>query len=132
MAINDGDELTPGQKGWGGLGAHSIVHGKTPSDTALVSLARANDIESGKEFYFANPAPRAVTLDGSLSEWSGVPKLSDPRFYTPKGSGTNNPPTGTLVLFEEYMTEALGPAPTIKPRRCRSFTTRTTSTSVLW
>ena len=25
MAINDGDELTPGQKGWGGLGAHSIV-----------------------------------------------------------------------------------------------------------
>ena len=30
MAINDGDELTPGQKGWGGLGAHSIVFGKTP------------------------------------------------------------------------------------------------------
>ncbi|MCL4179941.1 MAG: hypothetical protein KJ072_19620, partial [Verrucomicrobia bacterium] len=101
MAINDGDELTPGQKGWGGLGAHSIVHGKTPFDTALVSLARANDIESGKEFYFANPAPRAITLDGSLSEWSGVPKLSDPRFYTPKGSGTNDPP-GNLVLFEVY------------------------------
>ena len=38
MAINDGDELTPGQKGWGGLGAHSIVHGKTPIDTALVTL----------------------------------------------------------------------------------------------
>jgi hypothetical protein len=38
MAINDGDELTPGQKGWGGLGAHSIVHGKTPRDTALVTL----------------------------------------------------------------------------------------------
>jgi hypothetical protein len=38
MAINDGDELTPGQKGWGGLGAHAIVHGKTPSETALVTL----------------------------------------------------------------------------------------------
>jgi hypothetical protein len=38
MAINDGDEATPGQKGWGGLGAHSIVHGKTPRDTALVTL----------------------------------------------------------------------------------------------
>jgi hypothetical protein len=38
MAINDGDELTPGQCGWGGLGAHSIVFGKTPSETALVTL----------------------------------------------------------------------------------------------
>jgi hypothetical protein len=38
MAINDGDELTPGQKGWGGLGAHSIVFGKTPAQTALITL----------------------------------------------------------------------------------------------
>ncbi len=38
MAINDGDEATPGQRGWGGLGAHSIVFGKTPSETALVTL----------------------------------------------------------------------------------------------
>ena len=38
MAINDGDETTPGQKGWGGLGAHSIVHGKSPEQTALVTL----------------------------------------------------------------------------------------------
>ncbi len=38
MAINDGDEDTPGQKGWGGLGAHSIVFGKSPSETALVTL----------------------------------------------------------------------------------------------
>ena len=38
MAINDGDELTPGQRGWGGLGAHAIVFGKTPSQTALVTL----------------------------------------------------------------------------------------------
>jgi hypothetical protein len=25
-------------KGWGGLGAHAIVHGKTPLETALVTL----------------------------------------------------------------------------------------------
>jgi Carbohydrate family 9 binding domain-like len=41
MAINDGDEFTPGQKGWGGLGAHAIVFGKTPSETALMTLASA-------------------------------------------------------------------------------------------
>lgn len=39
MAINDGDEATPGQKGWGGLGVHSIVYnGKDPTETALVTL----------------------------------------------------------------------------------------------
>lgn len=38
MAINDGDELTPGQKGWGGLGAHALVFGKAPAETALVTL----------------------------------------------------------------------------------------------
>lgn len=39
MAINDGDEApSDGQKGWGGLGAHSIVHGKTAEETALVTL----------------------------------------------------------------------------------------------
>ncbi len=102
MAINDGDQDTPGQKGWGGLGAHSIVFGKTPSETALVTLARQNDIESGKEVYTANPAPGAITLDGDLSEWTGVPVLSDPRFYIPKGSGSTNRANASLVLFEEY------------------------------
>ena len=38
MAVNDGDQDTPGQKGWGGLGAHALVFGKTPSETALVTL----------------------------------------------------------------------------------------------
>jgi hypothetical protein len=38
MAINDGDEATPGQKGWGGLGAHALVFGKAPQQTALVTL----------------------------------------------------------------------------------------------
>jgi len=38
MAINDGDEATPGQRGWGGLGPHALVFGKTPSETAVVTL----------------------------------------------------------------------------------------------
>ncbi|MFN0128582.1 MAG: sugar-binding protein [Verrucomicrobiales bacterium] len=101
MAINDGDELTPGQKGWGGLGAHSIVFGKTPSETALVTLATANDIEPGKEFYFASPAPGPITLDGMLNDWSGVAVLSDPRFALPKGTGSRAP-GATLTLFEVY------------------------------
>ncbi len=104
MAINDGDELTPGQRGWGGLGAHSIVFGKSPSHTALMTLAAppppSNDIEPGKEFYTVNYAPRAVTLDGNLTEWTGVPVLADPKFSIPKGSGPAG--TGTYVLFEEY------------------------------
>ena len=98
MAINDGDEDTPGQKGWGGLGAHSIVFGKTPGETALVTLAISNDIEPGKEHYTANPAPGAIVLDGELDDWKGVPVLSDPRFSIPKGSARE----GKLVLFEEY------------------------------
>ena len=98
MAINDGDEDTPGQKGWGGLGAHSIVFGKSPEETALVTLATSNDIEPGKEYYTANPAPETVTLDGDLEEWRGIPILADPRFSVPKGSGRE----GNLVLFEEH------------------------------
>ena len=36
--VNDGDEAQPGQKGWGGLGPHAIVFGKTPGETALITL----------------------------------------------------------------------------------------------
>ncbi|RYD27488.1 MAG: hypothetical protein EOP86_24455, partial [Verrucomicrobiaceae bacterium] len=100
---NDGDQDTPGQQGWGGLGAHALVFGKTPSETALVTLATSNDIEPGKEIYTANPAKGAVVLDGSLTEWTGIPVLSDPRFTIPKGSGRS----GTPVLFELY--DAGGP-----------------------
>jgi len=103
MAINDGDKDAPGQQGWGGLGAHSIVFGKTPGETALVTLARSNDIEPGKEIYSASAAPKPIVLDGSLAEWTGVPVLSDPRFSVPKGSARN----GNLVLFELY--DAGGP-----------------------
>ena len=100
MAINDGDEAAGqnGQKGWGGLGAHAIVFGKTPSETALITLQKKNDIEPSKEFYTVNRAPRPVILDGNLDEWSGIAVLADPKFSIPKGSG----PNGTYVLFEEY------------------------------
>ena len=100
MAINDGDQATPGQRGWGGLGAHSIVFGKTPAQTALMTLRSYNDIELGKDTYTATAAPNGIAVDGSLSEWVGVPVLADPKFSIPKGSGANG--SGTYVLFEEY------------------------------
>ncbi|MEM7385388.1 MAG: sugar-binding protein, partial [Verrucomicrobiota bacterium] len=105
MAINDGDKDTPGQKGWGGLGAHSIVFGKSPEETALVTLAdppverervQTNDIEPGKEFYTAIKAAAPIVLDGDLSEWRGAQLLADPRFSIPKGSKAE----GELVNFE--------------------------------
>ena len=101
MAINDGDKDTPGQRGWGGLGAHALVFGKSPSETAMVTLAAANDIEPGKEFYFASPASGTITVDGALTDWSGVSVLSDPRFAVPKGSGSRAG-GGALTLFEVY------------------------------
>ncbi|MGK0186973.1 MAG: hypothetical protein ACI9R3_002758 [Verrucomicrobiales bacterium] len=109
MAINDGDEATPGQKGWGGLGAHSIVFGKSPSETALVTLADStptielepiNDIEPGKEFYTAIKTVNPIVLDGDLAEWSGAQLLADPRFSVPKGSATDPDVEGELVNFE--------------------------------
>lgn len=102
MAINDGDAGAgqAGQKGWGGLGAHSIVFGKTPSETALMTLTKLNDIEPGKEYYTALRITNSINVNGVLSEWSGVPVLADPKFAVPKYSGTNA--ASNYVLFEEY------------------------------
>lgn len=111
MAINDGDGVTvngvqygqagqEGQKGWGGLGAHAIVFGKTPQETALITLAKGNDIEPTKEYYTALKITNNVVIDGTLNEWTGVPVLADPKFAVPKFSGTNDTPN--YVLFEEY------------------------------
>src|SRR5689334_9208479 len=61
-------------------------------------LVVANDIEPGKENYTATHMTAAVTTDGDLKEWVGVPVLADPKFAIPKGSGTN----GNYVLFEQY------------------------------
>ena len=59
---------------------------------------QANDIEPGKEFYNATRIAKSVVIDGTLSEWAGVPVLADPKFAIPKGSGSG----GTYVLFEPY------------------------------
>src|SRR5688572_27784806 len=102
MAINDGDAGPgqAGQKGWGGLGAHAIVFGKTPSETAQITLAKGNDIEPSKEYYTALRTTNTIVVNGTLSEWSGAPVLADPKFAVPKFSGTNDAPN--YVLFEEY------------------------------
>ena len=87
------------------MGAHSIVFGKTPSETALVTLAKGNDIEPTKEYYTALRTTNTITLDGNFPEWTGAPVLADPRFAVPKFSGTNDSPN--YVLFELY--DAGGP-----------------------
>ena len=61
MAINDGDEDTPGQRGWGGLGAHSIVFGKTPQETALVTLGVGGTGADLIFFSAVNPTPRGFS-----------------------------------------------------------------------
>ena len=38
VAINDGDEDVNGQGGWSGYGPHSVVFGKSPEETALITL----------------------------------------------------------------------------------------------
>src|SRR6185503_8170331 len=119
MAINDGDGALvdgvqygqagqQGQKGWGGLGAHSIVFGKTPQETALVTLAKGNDIEPGKEFYTALRTTNTIVVDGKLTEWTGAPVLADPKFFIVTGkegtaAGKGSGGVGAdLVLFEQY------------------------------
>src|SRR5262249_49090494 len=98
MAINDGDGALvngvqygqagqEGQLGWGGLGAHSIVFGKTPSETALITLTKLNDIEPAKEAYTALRTTNTIAIDGNLADWGGVPVLADPKFAVPKFSG---------------------------------------------
>ncbi len=98
MAINDGDSGTgqAGQKGWGGLGAHAIVFGKTPAETALVTLGST---VSGSDLLFlsaisptfnaftfratdkgasiVDPASAKLTIDGQLVPLTSNPKIVD-------------------------------------------------------
>jgi hypothetical protein len=68
-----------------------IVFGKTPSETALITLTRGNDIEPGKEFYTAVPTTNTITIDGNLTEWTGAPVLADPKFYVKRGAEGTGP-----------------------------------------
>ena len=65
----------------------------------LPMAAPANDIEPGKEFYTAIKATKPIVIDGNLSEWTGANVIADPRFYTPKGSGSVVPPSGTVFAL---------------------------------
>lgn len=74
-----------------------------------ITRTQANDIEPTKEFYTATKLPNPVTLDGLLTEWTGVPVLSDPKFWiaaggegTPAGKGKGGVGAGSYVLFERY------------------------------
>jgi hypothetical protein len=96
MSINDGDEAAPGQQGWGGLGAHSIVFGKTPGETALVTLGTnlpSTDLiflsainpgiagftfrASDKGASIVAPATAKLTIDGTVVALTPSPKTGD-------------------------------------------------------
>src|SRR5215510_9760725 len=70
---------------------------------------RANDIEPTKEKYTAiHRGTSPVVVDGELTEWSGVPVLSDPKFAivagkegTAAGKGGGGA-DGNYVLFEQF------------------------------
>jgi hypothetical protein len=89
MAINDGDNGAGqnGQKGWGGLGAHAIVFGKSPKETALVSLGTAS---SGADRLFLsaiNPSIltfsfRANDKGGSVVAANGIKLTIDGQVVT--------------------------------------------------
>jgi hypothetical protein len=67
MAINDGDDGPgqDGQKGWGGLGAHAIVFGKSPSETALITLGEGGPGEDRLFFSAINPTLFAFSFRGN-------------------------------------------------------------------
>jgi hypothetical protein len=129
MAINDGDEPESqhGQKGWGGLGAHSIVYGKHPSETALVTLS--GDLPStDKIFYSAvnptftgitfrvndkgaavlNPASVKLTVNGQTVTPTASPKSGDATDfkYTPAAPFT----AGSTVTYTIQAADAKGVA----------------------
>jgi hypothetical protein len=102
MAINDGDEAAPGQGGWGGLGAHSIVFGKHPTETALITLGTAGGGGTDRLFFSAvnptidffsfrvndkgaailNPASVSITIDGQNFTPVASPKVLDATDFT--------------------------------------------------
>jgi hypothetical protein len=89
MAINDGDEPESqhGQKGWGGLGAHSIVYGKHPSETALVTLS--SEVPGQDRLFFSaiNPSVAGLTFRA-----------------TDKGASVVDPATAKLTIDNQVVT----------------------------
>jgi hypothetical protein len=89
MAINDGDNGSGqnGQKGWGGLGAHAIVFGKSPKETALVSLGTASTGSDRLFLSAINPSIvtfsfRANDKGGSVVAANGIKLTIDGQLVT--------------------------------------------------
>ena len=80
MAINDGDLLQPGQRGWGGWGAHAVVYGKTPRETGLVTLGPPPQIA------VEQPAGSGLT-NGSTRSLTAVPGGTASLTFTIKNTG---------------------------------------------
>jgi len=92
LCVNDGDQDTPGQKGWSGWGVHSIVFGKTAAQTGLVTLG-AGPEPSTELAYSAEPA-NYIAADGNLADWAGKEFRGPTAFKIPKNTSEK------LVYFE--------------------------------
>ncbi|MBI2946746.1 MAG: hypothetical protein HYY23_03810 [Verrucomicrobia bacterium] len=93
LCVNDGDEQTPGQKGWSGWGVHSIVHVKSADRAGLVTLvpAKAPNVLT----FDAPPVTQGFNVaDGDLSDWANRPFIGPVPFEIPKTGG------GKVVYFE--------------------------------
>ena len=64
VCVNDGDNDTPGQKGWSGWGPHMIVFGKTAPDAALVTLTAAEVLASFETSFTEGEIPESAELFG--------------------------------------------------------------------
>ena len=115
VAINDGDEFETGQKGWGGLGAHAIVFGKTPLETVELTFVedrvvgdalQAGDSDQDLDFDQLDLVQVQVSakyLTGQAAtwgegDWNGAP-----------GGTQGNPPAGDGSFNQLDIISALGP-----------------------
>jgi hypothetical protein len=67
VCVNDGDNDTPGQKGWSGWGPHMIVFGKTAPDAALVTLTAAEVLASFETSFTEGEIPDSAELFGTAT-----------------------------------------------------------------
>ena len=70
MAINDGDENSPGQSGWGGLGPHSVVHGKDANQTAEFTL-----LGPPQTTYLLDFGNGGGNANGTAEGWTAIENL---------------------------------------------------------
>jgi len=134
MAINDGDKDTPGQRGWGGLGAHALVFGKSPSETALVTLGiggsgspcflsaispptsaaptrftfRGNDFEG----CLVDPAATKLIVDGEVVSLVASPKVLGATDFTYTLPAAFTPGTEHTFIIE--LRDTLGNLATVE------------------